>query len=311
MLSIIIPIYNVEQYLPRALDSVLSQGLAAGEYEVLLIDDGSTDHSLQVCQEYQQREPSIFRIISKPNEGVSKTRNRGIKEARGELLYFMDADDYLLSQGLSLVLKHWDEDTDILLFYSRTVLPHEIDTMETPNNGEVLFKENAISLLEKWHNTFMWNQIIRKSFIMEHGLSMPEDMKVGEDVYFNLQLCFKNPRIKGTNYNIYRYVVRDGSAITKRNATYLRSLIPGYIKLIDYIYSRYHECLSHKPALSSYIQSILQEQLKTFTSRILQADLTTKEFKRIKALLSKSLPDTPGGYCVSSGFAQSCIMYAP
>lgn len=311
MLSIIIPIYNVEHYLPRALNSVLSQGLAVGEYEVLLIDDGSTDHSLQVCQEYQQREPSIFRIITKPNEGVSKTRNRGIKEARGELLYFMDADDYLLPHGLSLVLRHWDKDTDVLLFYSRTVFSHEIDTAEQPNNGKVLFKKTAIEFLKKSHNPFMWNQIIRKNFIMEHELYVPENMKICEDVYFNLQLYFENPRIKITDYNIYRYVVREGSAVTNRNATHLRGLFPSYITLIDYIYSKYIEYRSCTLSLSSNLKQILYGQIQTLTSRLLQANLTTKEFKRIKAHLLKTDNIPLGGYIISSGFILPYIMFAP
>lgn len=90
MISIIVPIYNAEKYLNRCITSLLQQTYS--NIEILLIDDGSTDHSLEICRKYRD---SRIRVISKQNEGVSATRNLGIELAKGEYIMFCDADDFV------------------------------------------------------------------------------------------------------------------------------------------------------------------------------------------------------------------------
>lgn len=99
--SIIIPVYNVEKYLPECLDSVLDQGWQLGEdYEVICVNDGSTDGSLAVLQRYEDKG---IRVIDKPNCGVSSARNRGLDEARGEYVWMVDSDDFISPQMLPKV----------------------------------------------------------------------------------------------------------------------------------------------------------------------------------------------------------------
>ena len=89
-ISIIIPVYNVERYLQQCIDSILTQTFT--DFELLLIDDGSTDGCSAICDEYAEKDDRI-RVIHKPNSGISSTRNRGIDEACGEWLIFLDSDD--------------------------------------------------------------------------------------------------------------------------------------------------------------------------------------------------------------------------
>lgn len=98
-LSVIVPVYNAAPLLPRCLDSILAQGLAEEEYEVLLINDGSTDQSLAICEDYQSKHSRTFRIVSQQNSGVSAARNKGIALAHGRYVCFVDADDFLLGGG--------------------------------------------------------------------------------------------------------------------------------------------------------------------------------------------------------------------
>ena len=109
MLSIIIPVYNTEEYLRPCLDSILSQSFA--DYEVLLIDDGSSDESGRICDEYAQKDSRIL-VFHKENGGVSSARNRGIDNARGEYIVFVDSDD-LVTDGY---LKHlMESDADMVV----------------------------------------------------------------------------------------------------------------------------------------------------------------------------------------------------
>jgi CDP-glycerol glycerophosphotransferase len=110
-LSIIVPIYNVAGYLRDCLDSILRQQLAA--YEVLLINDGATDTSGLIAQEYATTNPDVFVYIEQKNRGLSGARNTGIDAARGDYLFFMDSDDYLADmtdakkESLRRMLLHW------------------------------------------------------------------------------------------------------------------------------------------------------------------------------------------------------------
>ena len=139
LLSIIVPIYNQEKYLSRCLDSIYNQGLREENFELLLINDGSTDNSLAIMQSYADQHSNV-RIISKDNEELSATRNRGIKEAIGDYIYMPDSDDYLIANGLSYVIKNFlNGDIDVLVFYSTTILPEKLKDFPEIVDGEIVY----------------------------------------------------------------------------------------------------------------------------------------------------------------------------
>lgn len=105
-ITVIVPVYNVAELLPRCIDSLLNQKFT--DYELLLIDDGSTDGSGVICDEYVQKDNRL-KVIHKQNEGVSKTRNRGIEESRGTWITFVDSDDYVTPDYLSDLYSCTDE----------------------------------------------------------------------------------------------------------------------------------------------------------------------------------------------------------
>ena len=96
-LTIIIPVYNVERYLPMCLESIVQQHLS--DYEVIMVDDGSTDGSGAICDEFAEHYPE-FRVIHNGNGGVAAARNRGIEEAKGEYILFLDSDDFLVPDAI-------------------------------------------------------------------------------------------------------------------------------------------------------------------------------------------------------------------
>ena len=114
MISVVVPIYNVERYLPRALDSILSQ--THKDWEAILVDDGSTDGSGNIAEQYARQDPR-FRVVHKQNGGLSDARNAGMRHVRGEFLLFLDADDFLHPQLMALCLEAAQRDaSDIVCF---------------------------------------------------------------------------------------------------------------------------------------------------------------------------------------------------
>ena len=111
MISVIIPVYNLERYLYRCIDSVLRSTYT--DFELILVDDGSTDASPQICEDYTERDSRV-RLLRQENQGVSAARNRGLDVCQGEWVVFVDADDRISPDHLSLVAG--PEDADLLLF---------------------------------------------------------------------------------------------------------------------------------------------------------------------------------------------------
>ena len=191
-ISVIMPIYNAYDYLRPALDSVLDQSFR--DFELICVDDGSTDKSLAVIKEYQKADSRI-RIITETNAGPAKARNFGLKRARGEYVAFLDADDFFEPD---LLEKLWGiakrDDLDIAVakydiynskrasFRPATESP-AADIFEV---GGVTSKNEYPDEILQSASGFVWNKLFRKSFILEKRISFIEDVKTFEDVYFTL-----------------------------------------------------------------------------------------------------------------------------
>ncbi len=102
LLSIIIPVYNAEKFIHDCLNSLLNQDISAEEYEIICVNDGSTDNSLAILQDYAKSNPNVV-VIDKPNGGVSQTRNKGLAASRGEYVWFIDSDDWIARNCLGLI----------------------------------------------------------------------------------------------------------------------------------------------------------------------------------------------------------------
>lgn len=191
LLSIIIPVYNAEKYIRQTLDSILSQPFR--DYELLLVNDGSTDGSLVILNEYAKKTP-LIRVINKKNEGVSATRNRGIREAKGKFLYFMDADDLLHPKFLTLMTGELEKaGADIVVcdyttFYTRpryAYIPESIVAAVVENCD----KQGFDILAQKGRATSLCNKFFPNLLQGGHPpIFLDEEMSYGEDMFF----CWKN-----------------------------------------------------------------------------------------------------------------------
>ncbi len=209
--SVVIPCYNCVKTLEATVNSICASGLS--DYELLLVDDGSTDGTAALCDELCTRHPEL-RCIHQSNAGVSAARNRGLDEAQGDYLWFVDADDTVddgaLSHAVDITLR---QQPDLMIFgmsfdyyhrgrlYSRRRLVPHFDGMLTPEKLKARFQEfyacNAL--------TPVWNKLYRRKKLLESGVRFHEDMTLLEDFLFVLELLPFCRSIYSLPETVYRY----------------------------------------------------------------------------------------------------------
>ncbi|RGM05057.1 glycosyltransferase [Streptococcus parasanguinis] len=190
--SVIIPVYNVENYLHRCINSILTQEYT--DLEILLIDNGSKDGSGMLCDDYAERFSNI-KSYHIPNNGVGSARNFGLAKAQGEFICFVDADDYLVGNLFSNMENQLDSGLDLLVFSYYNSL--EKNLSETTRSAKILpieGKKDRNQFIALFTGLFLsdmmytvWNKIYRREFLEEHQIVF-ESYELGEDVRFNLSV---------------------------------------------------------------------------------------------------------------------------
>ena len=219
-LSIIVPVYNVENYLRRGLDSILLQPSSI-TYEILLIDDGSSDKSGTICDEYQKKFPNVF-VSHIENNGVAEARNLGISLSRGNYLYFMDPDDFLSDNFFEKISSNLKQKWDVLCFgyneikeNKNTILscrPHSYTHCGLLGKNE--FRNEFIELFKTDMMYNVWSRIYNKTFILKYDIKFPSK-QIGEDTLFNFQVYRHLNTILFIDSTLYNYIAgRRGSALT-------------------------------------------------------------------------------------------------
>ena len=214
MISVIVPVYNIADYLPRCLDSILNQTYK--ELEIILVDDGSTDGSGDVCDLYAERDSRI-KVIHKENGGVSSARNVGLDIATGDYIGFVDGDDLLAEKMFEVLLMNAEQyQCDISCCQLVTI---NVDGTRnvTYNHSPQLFEKKYI-IENYFSNKFIkdvmygcYNKLFKRSLI--DGLRYKK-YKYGEDILFVFEAIEKSNRLYYDNYEGYYYIHRENSAMT-------------------------------------------------------------------------------------------------
>lgn len=179
--SVIIPVYNIELNLRRCIDSFLKQTFC--DFEIILVDDGSTDSSGIICDEYAASDQRVH-AIHKKNNGVSSARNTGLNFATGDYILFADSDDFVEKEFLEK-LSHSDSDLVIVGFYDY-YMDKITKTLIDLNRRWQLNSIDGIKIfLNTCGSVFVWGKRYRSTIIKKHGLRFREEMKVSEDIVFN------------------------------------------------------------------------------------------------------------------------------
>lgn len=222
LVSVVMPIYNAEKYLSQAIESVLNQTLR--DFELILVNDGSVDKSLEICQDYAKRDSRI-QIINQPNGGICVARNSGLRMAKGEYLAFIDNDDVylpdLLEENYNLAIKY---KADILKYGNKFIKHKNFSPTNICSTGKldekklwIIQKEDIREKYRKINNAdllvYVWDGLFKTSLIKEHEITFDTIFKSGhEDRVFCMQLypyvnCIViNPKI------YYQHIVYKSSA---------------------------------------------------------------------------------------------------
>ena len=215
-ISIIMPVYNSEHYLKQAIDSVLSQTYQ--NFELILLDDGSTDASGSMCDAAAQQDQRIS-VVHKQNEGICRTRNLGIQLAKGDYLYFMDNDDTIDPNALSLLMDVAAKyDPDLILFGTELVSVKDGAVRSVRNRN---LERRICSSFEQVGEYYpqllaedmlvcVWDKFYKAELIHKNGVFFdPFFTHGGEDFHFNLQLIRSVNRLVNLPDVLYHYVIRD------------------------------------------------------------------------------------------------------
>ena len=260
-LSVIVPIYNVEKYLRSCLDSILVSALHG--YEIIAIDDGSTDRSSQILAEYAQRYPRLIRAITTENCGLGHARNTGISVARGEYLMFVDSDDRLRQQSISEILPLLDGSMDVLIFDLVTVT--EQGRQLTLSYGcakeDEFTLESYPDLLLEMPN--VCNKIWRRSLFTETGIVFPERLWF-EDLAITPKLYLHCKKICYQRQAWYVYLQRKGSITNNLDPWRNREMI----EVIHSILDHYKEFGCYEQYKSQLEYLCFYHELLTSTTRV-------------------------------------------
>ena len=209
LISIIVPVYNTERYLPRCLESILSQSFT--NFELLLIDDGSADGSGQMCDSYAEKDSRI-RVFHKENGGVSSARNLGLNEAQGEWICFVDSDDELLPEGLQIMADGVSKEVDMVMagyyeFEGETLLT---DTSKYGKDGLISRNDALLMMYPSSSLVYMGYSVaklFRRSLVLSKSLLFDDHIKIKEDTLFVVEyLCSIQNQVCYISTPVYKYV---------------------------------------------------------------------------------------------------------
>ena len=203
-LSIIVPVYNVEPFLRKCLHSLEQQDLAAERYEVILVNDGSTDHSGELCTELAKQYENI-KVIEQENQGLSAARNTGMDAARGKYMMFVDSDDYIETNVVGRVLEVAERNqAELCFFLAEAFNEHgSWPTGHQPFAYDRLYTGEYITL-HGMKVSSVWMNIYLSDFLRQIGLKFHKGL-INEDIDFNMMLYPQAHRILFTDILVYHY----------------------------------------------------------------------------------------------------------
>lgn len=215
--SIIIPVYNAEKSLRTCVESVLKQEYT--DFELFLMDDGSSDGSPAICDEYAERDERV-KVVHKPNSGVSATRNQALDMASGEYVEFLDADDWITFDATKLLVRAMeDHDVDMVIADFYRVVGERVSQKGSIDQEQRITRERYADEMmmspADFYYGVIWNKLFRRSILEEHHIRMDENLSWCEDFIFNMEYILHTKWIYVLKAPIYYYVKTEGSLVAK------------------------------------------------------------------------------------------------
>lgn len=242
LISFIVPVYNSERYIDKCINSILNQ--TVGDFEIIIIDDGSKDNSLKKCKKYQSENGNV-KVFSQKNQGVSVARNNGLIKSTGKWIIFVDSDDEIAPDYIESALPYINNYKYDLIVFDYGVSRKEYNNISTNLYSEVYSRNESIELLKcaftnenlnnNWGNVSLrspWAKIYRKSLLNKEEIVFIRKVKMGEDLLFNINVYLRAKKIC--------YVKKVVYTVNERNDSVSRS----YISNMDEVDRIFYEVLN-------------------------------------------------------------------
>ena len=283
-LSIVIPVYNTREYLPACLDSVIVPGL--GDFEIVIINDGSTDDSGVIAADYAARYPQLIRLITTENGGLGAARNVGIENARGEFLFFLDSDDRLVPGALPEMMAELQPERDMILFDFLSVRPDGTVIERLNGSG----KKGALSLTSYPELLMEYpsacNKLCRRELFTKSAVRFPGRVWY-EDLRTMPKLYLWTEKIFAVDKAWYQYVTRPGSITKSANLERNLEIIDAADDLVGYykamgMYDKYRDQLAYVTFYNVFL---------TASVRVCTSDPKSPVLPALREALSERFPD--------------------
>ena len=256
--SIIVPVYNVEKYLSRCLDSLVNQTLK--DIEIIIVNDGSSDNSQKIINKYIDRYGSLIKLINQENQGLSIARNNGLKFATSDYIIFIDSDDWIESNMIEEMYNQIiKENADVVICGNNVVNENNETISKTfPNKYQSYDFETQMI----FGNLSAWNKIIKKSLLIDNAISFRENVWY-EDIDFSFKLFVKAKKICILSKNLYNYFLRKGSIMNSNNLEKNLDLIQAFEEIIkvakkNNCYNKYYNEIEFLAINHLYISCIVR-----------------------------------------------------
>lgn len=218
LVTVIIPVYNVEQYLEKCLESIINQTYK--KLQIILVNDGSTDHSYQICLEYQKKDERI-EVINKENGGLSSARNAGLNHAKGEYCYFVDSDDYVKETLIEDAVKEMEAaQADLVVFGYQKIFENDNEPEEFVPDNTVDILEDITDRMDYFTDVYctyeigyeVWNKLYRTEIICQNQLRFEKNKEIfAEDICFNAYYLMHVKNVVRIDKILHYYLIRDNS----------------------------------------------------------------------------------------------------
>lgn len=242
MVSIIVPIYNAEKYISRCVESILGQSYH--DFELILIDDGSTDLSLGLCKAFAQKDPRV-RVVHQINKGVSSARNLGIRHAHGEYIGFVDIDDYIDKDMLKkMVFQIQNTEAEIIVCDSVAISAGrnvELETISALPGSKILEKSSMQPKILLELAGAVWRCFYSTDLIRKNNIIFPRGLKISEDRIFNLYAMGYAKRIAYLKEALYYRTLNEESAVHRYHFNYMEIVERGRLETIDAIKNAWND----------------------------------------------------------------------
>ncbi len=301
MISLIIPCYNTEKYIETCLNSVFKQDISEETYEVICVNDCSTDKTVEIIEKYKQNRTNLVLLHQSTNQKQGAARNVGLKHARGKYIWFIDSDDFIVENCLSKILKELaDNQLEILQFnidVTDRLNYQSVLDVNLKSDTEVISGVNYLNILmlTHWGRTIeVWRKVFKKEFLLTHYLTFPEYVFGTEDLMFFYQTIVKCQRYKHVTQICYNYRTDNQDSVTNGEKALGLKLADKIIANVDVIKFFKEDKLIQdskfvNTAIESYKWSLRIYIRKIFKLEKSELDIFLRKIKKHKNLLSDQL----------------------